>query len=140
MMEWLAFEDVHWGAVALAFVVSFGLGALWYSPMLFYPVWSRLEGLTEEKAKSANMAVAFGGTALSTLAGVVLLALLMVATGASGIGAGALMGAILGLVFRGGAHFIHNGFAARDPRVSLIDTAHDTVTLAIAGAILGIWI
>ena len=130
---------MHWGGVALAFVVTFALGWLWYSQVAFFPVWSRLDGLTEEKMRHANMTVAFGGTALANLLGVILLAVLMAAIGAGGVGEGALLGAFVGLVFRGGGHFIHNGFAARDWRVSTIDAAHDTVALAVAGAILGIW-
>jgi hypothetical protein len=32
---------------------------------------------------------------------------------------------------------MHNGFAARHPGVTLLDLAHDTIALAIAGAVLG---
>jgi hypothetical protein len=137
-MEWLTFDDVNWLAVLIAFVVTFALGWFWYSPFAFFPVWSRLEGLTEEKMKSANMGVAFGGTVIANLLGIVVLAILMSALDATSLGAGALLGAVLGLVYRGGAHFLHNGFAARDPRVSMIDTAHDVVALALAGAVLGL--
>jgi hypothetical protein len=63
----------------------------------------------------------------------------MPATGATTVADAAVLGAILGFVFRGGAHAIHNGFAARDWRVTLIDTAHDTVGLAVAGAILALF-
>ncbi|PKQ25208.1 MAG: DUF1761 domain-containing protein [Actinobacteria bacterium HGW-Actinobacteria-4] len=138
-MEWLSFDEVNWLAVALAFVVSFVLGWFWYSPAAFFPVWSRLGGLTEEKLKDANMGVAFGGTVVANLLGVLVLAMLMTPLGATGIGGGALLGAVLGLVYRAGAHALHNGFAARDPRITLIDGAHDVVALALAGAVLGIW-
>jgi hypothetical protein len=138
-MEWLTFDDVNWLAVGAAFVVTFALGWFWYSQAAFFPLWSRLEGLTEEKMKSANMGVAFGGTAVANLLGIIMLAMLMTPLGATGIGGGAILGAVLGLVYRAGAHALHNGFAARDPRITLIDSAHDVVALAAAGAVLGIW-
>ena len=81
--------------------------------------------------------VAFGGTFLGSALGVILLALLMVGLGVEGWAAGLATGALVGLVFRGGAHAIHNGFAVRHPGVTLLDLAHDTIALAMAGAILG---
>lgn len=139
-MEWLTLDGVHWGGVGLAFLASFILGWVWYSPAVFFPVWSRLDGLTEEKQKNAPMGIAFVGTAVANLLGVILLAVLMLGLGVSGVASGAVLGAVLGLVFRGGAHFLHNGFAVRDWRISVIDAAHDTVALALAGVVLGLFI
>lgn len=135
--DWLTLDGVHWGAVGLAFVATFALGWLWYSNAGFFPLWVRLAKVSDDDMKKANMAVAFGGTAAATVLGVVLLAVLMAATGATTVASGAVLGALVGVVFRGGAHAIHNGFAARHPGVTLIDLAHDTVGLAVAGAILG---
>lgn len=137
-MDWLSLDDLNWLAVLVAFVVSFVLGWLWYSQWAFFPAWSKADGLTEEKMKSANMGAAFAGTALANLLGVVLLAMLMAALGTADAGSGAVLGAAVGLAFRGGAHVLHNGFAVRHWKVSLIDTAHDTLALALAGAILGL--
>jgi hypothetical protein len=83
------------------------------------------------------MGVAFGGTFLGNAFGIILLALLMPALGVEGSLAGLGLGALLGLVFRGGAHAVHNGFALRHPGVTALDALSDTVSLAIAGAILG---
>lgn len=49
------------------------------------------------------------------------------------------MWAVLGLVLRGGAHVVHNGFGGRSATLTAIDVAHDTVALALMGAILGVW-
>ena len=137
--DWLSFDGVNWLAVLVAFVATFALGWVWYSNVGFFKMWQRLAKIADDDMKAANMGVAFGGTAIFTVLGVILLAVLMPVTGATTVGGGAVLGAILGFVFRGGAHAIHNGFAARDWRVTLIDTAHDTVGLAVAGAILGLF-
>lgn len=136
-MDWLTFDGVNWLAVTVAFVAAFGFGALYYSKLMIFPLWMRLAKVSPKDVEQANMAVAFGGTIVATLVGVILQAVLMAGLGITGAGPGLLFGAILGVVFRGGAHAIHNGFAARHPGVTLLDLTHDAVGMAIAGAILG---
>lgn len=36
----MAFADVNWLAVGLGTVLAYGLGMIWFSPMLFGPAWS----------------------------------------------------------------------------------------------------
>ena len=136
-MDWIDFGAVTWWAVAVAFVVTFIFGWFWYSPRGFFPLWRRLDKISEQDMQDANMGIAFGGTAAGNLLGVVLVAVLIPALGIEGWIGGLACGALLGLVLRGGAHAIHNGFAGRHPGVTLIDTAHDTIGLALAGAVLG---
>ncbi len=137
-MQWFDVVDISWPAVALAFVLAFGLGWLWYSPQGFFRPWQRATGITQDQMRQANMPVAFAGTALANLLGVILLAMLMAAADVSGWWQGLVFGALVGLVFRGGAHALHNGFAIRKPMVTLIDAAHDTLALALAGLIIGL--
>lgn len=137
--DWLTLDAVNWIGVLVAFLASFVLGWFWYSKVAFFPIWQRLGKITDEEIKNAKMGVALGGTAVFNLLGVILLAMLTAALHVTGVGGGAALGAILGLVFRGGAHAIHNGFAVRDPRITLIDAAADTVGLAVAGAVLALF-
>ena len=136
-MSWIDFGAVTWWAVGVAFVATFAFGWFYYSPRGLFPLWARLGKVSDEDVKNSNMAIAFGGTALGNALGVLLLALLLSGLGVQGWLAGLATGALIGLVFRGGAHAIHNGFAARHPGVTLLDLVHDTIALAIAGAILG---
>ena len=137
-MEWLSFEGVNWLAVLIAFVVTFVISWVWYSDRGFFPVWKKAQGITSEQMEGAPMGVSFGGAILGNLLGIVLLAVLMAGLGVTGWWQGLLFGAVVGLVYRAGAHAIHNGFALRKPLITLIDGAADTVGLAVAGLILGL--
>ena len=136
-MSWWDFDTINWWAVGVAFVTTFAIGWYWYSPQGFFGPWKKAAGITDEQMENADMGVAFGGTAVANGLGVILLAMLMGAVGVTGWWPGLLFGATVGLVFRGGAHALHNGFAVRKPLVTLIDAAHDTVALAAAGLIIG---
>lgn len=138
-MEWLTFDGVNWLGVLLAFVASFAIGWVWYSPFAFFPVWAKLGGLTDERMKQANMGAVFGQMIVGNILGVIVLAMLMAGLGASGWLAGLVLGIVVGIAFRAGAHLVHNGFALRDWRITLIDSAHDTLSLAIAGLVLGLF-
>ncbi|MGC4174205.1 DUF1761 domain-containing protein [Demequina sp.] len=138
-MDWLTFEGVNWLAVAIAFIVSFAFGWWYYSPAGVWKVWKRAAGVTDDDVGAGNMGVAFGGTIAANLLGVIVLAMLMAALDADAWLDGLVLGAILGFVYRAGAHALHNGFAMRSPQVTLLDGLHDLVALALAGVILGLF-
>jgi len=138
-MDWFTFDDINWIAVLVAFLAAFALGAVWYSPIGVFPVWKRAAGITNEDMENASMGGAFGQTIVANILGVILLAMLMNALGIDDWTGGLAFGAVVGLVFRGGAHLIHNGFAVRSPVVTVIDVAHDTAGLALAGLVLGLF-
>ena len=54
-------------AVLLCGVVSLALGGIWYSPLLFAKAWQRGVGISDDQAKSGNIAVIFGLTFLLSL-------------------------------------------------------------------------
>jgi len=138
-MEWLSFEGVDWLAVAIAFGVSFAFGWWYYSPAGVWKVWKRAAKVTDADMEGASMGVAFGGTIVANALGVILLSVLMVRLDAATWPDGLVLGAMLGLVYRAGAHAIHNGFAMRSPVVTALDGLHDVVALGLAGALLGLF-
>lgn len=51
-------------ATVVAALVTLPIGFIWYNPKVFGTVWMRESGMTEEKAKGANMVKVFGFTIL----------------------------------------------------------------------------
>lgn len=49
-------------ALIVAALSTLVVGFVWYNPKVFGNIWMRESGMTEEKARGANMAVTFGMT------------------------------------------------------------------------------
>lgn len=84
--------EINYAAVALATVLYHGLGALWYSPLVFAARWMELEGITQDEvdaSKERGMAAALAGGFLVafvvTITLAVLISLLPVQTPAQGM-------------------------------------------------------
>src|ERR1700689_2828337 len=86
-------SHVHWLAVAVAAVVGFPLGALWYG-LLFGSAWMAATGITKERARQANMVKIYGTTLVLNLIIATSLAMFIGATPnlADGVFAGFMAG------------------------------------------------
>ncbi len=138
-MDWLSYvSQINWLAVLLAFVASMAIGFVWYMPAVLGNRWMAAIGKTEDDLKNMSggagiwlpMMVAAALTAI-------LLAVLIARLELDNALAGGLLALVMGLVFRAGGHVIHNGFAGRPAAVTLIDSGHDLVAMAVSGAIIG---
>lgn len=68
--------DIKFYIVFIAALVPLVVGFFWYNPKVFGTIWMNASGMTEEKAKGANMLVVFGLTYLfSVMIGTVMLML-----------------------------------------------------------------
>ncbi len=56
--------EMNFGAIIVAALCTLPIGFIWYNPKVFGTVWMRESGMTEEKAKGANMLKVFGLTLL----------------------------------------------------------------------------
>lgn len=144
---------INWLAVFVASLSSFAIGALWFGPKTFYPVWIRALGRevpTERiEMSGGETALMFGGTYLAALIQVstlaVVIAFARLAADGFGPGTGALFGFVLSVGFGAFASLSHRMFGQPDHKVYrsikvwLIEVGQDVVCLTVAGAILGAW-
>jgi len=132
--------EINWLSVVIATIIPSIMGFAWYSPMLFGKAWMDSIGMTEEKARSANMPVIMGISLVLAF----FMAFFLIAN-VNGPGQegefdtfkhGALHGAIVGIMIVVPT-FISNGlFEQKSWKNMLINVAYWTVTLSIMGGVL----
>ena len=147
------FSNINWLAVFVASLSSFVIGAVWFGPKTFYPIWIKAQGrevpVSEGKSSAAEMALMFGGTYVGALAQVATLAVILELAKLANPALGGAEGAFLGFVFGVGlgafASLSHrffgpaNGNPSSALKVWLIEVGQDVVCLTIAGLIIGAW-
>ena len=139
-------------AVFIASILSFVIGAIWFGPKTFYPVWMKAldrEVPTERvKMTGGETLLMFGGTYLGALIQIATLELIV-----GGIrvlqpvdfGFGAAIGFVFSVglgAFASLSHrmFSHPNFKVyKSIKVWLIEVGQDVLCLTLAGAILGAW-
>ncbi len=145
---------INWLAVLVASISSFVIGALWFGPKTFYPVWIRALGRevpTERiEMKAGETALMFGGTFVAALVQVLTLAVTIAVARTASPTFGAVSGAILGFFFAVGfgafASLSHRMFGQPDHKVYaslkvwIIEVGQDVLCVTVAGAILGAWV
>lgn len=135
--------QLNWLGILAAFAVYFVVGAVWFGPKTFYPVWMRAKGLDPNSpAGSHGMAVVFGMTALGALVQVVAVASVLwfvgEAQGPAGPWGGALTGLLLGIGLAAASSLSHRLFGGDGFRVWAIEVGGDVVGLTLAGMVLGL--
>ena len=132
-------EPLHFNffAIVTAALVTFAVGGLWYSPILFAKPWLRECGLTEEQARQAPMGRIFG---LSALAALVMAANLAAFLGAKAtLSFGLFAGAATGIGWVAMSLGVTYLFEQRSLKLWLIDAGYQVVSYTLMGAILGAW-
>ena len=138
--------ELNWIAIAIAFVLFFVVGAIWFGPKTFYPRWVKLMGITTEPGQGLGrhgMAFVFGLTALGALVQVVALAsvieLVSAVHGPVGPVGGLVTGLLVGVGFTAAGSLSHRLFAGHGVRVWLIEVGGDIVALTLAGLVIGLF-
>lgn len=129
-------SQVNWAPVIVSTVLSFVMGALWHSPLLFGKAWSAEVNASHEKSKS-HFGMVFGLSALLHLFALTALAA-VIGRGSNAID-GLLAGLAVSIVFVSTTIGVTYIFASRSFRLFLIDAGFYIVFFSIAGLIIGIW-
>jgi hypothetical protein len=120
--------------IILAVAVYFGVGAVWYSPVLLAKQWLRELGKKTADLQSAQPAM------VATLGAIIILvvveAYFVNVTGTSTWFRGAYLGAKLWLGFAATTALINNAFQNGSKKLYLIDQGYHLIGIVLAGAIL----
>ena len=125
-------------AVFVCALLSLALGALWYSPMLFFRAWQKETGLSDEQVARTNP--------LKTYSLTLLLAWIISYNLAFFLGDsktnwrwGVAAGLLAGVGWSSTMFVIISLFEQRSVKYMLINCGYITVYFALIGFVLGIW-
>lgn len=131
----ISLSYISWVAVGCALLLSFALGALWHSKLLFGESWANDSGTPYTKDNHGNPLVIFGLSAVLHFVAIVALAVVI------GVNAGAIHGAICGLaisiVWISTSMGVTYIFAGKSLRLFFIDAGFYIVFCVMAGLIIG---
>ena len=127
---------INWFAAVVAAIAMFGLGAVWYSPLLFLKTWITAAGLEMDVSKRGSLPVIMGGSLVLTLVMAVLLAAFAAPLDFGGTVAAALAA---GLGWASFSLCILALFERRPPAYLLVNGGYLTIGFLLMGVILGIW-
>jgi hypothetical protein len=137
----MEFANINFLALLVSAVISFGIGAAWYSPLLFSKTWQKEVGLSDEKIRTGNMAVIFGSSFLLML--IMNFGLAVILQGHAGrdisAGSGFLYGLLIGIFFVSTSIGINMLYQRKSFKLWAIDAGYQVLYLAVSGAILGAW-
>lgn len=125
-------------AVLICALLNLGLGALWYSPLLFYKAWQAETQLTDEQLAQVNPAKTYGLTFLFSLIISYNLAFFLGDSNTTPLW-GAAAGFLAGFGWATLIFTIIALFEQRSWRYILINGGFITVYFTLIGFILGIW-
>ena len=125
-------------AVFVCALLSLVVGALWYSPLLFFKAWQRQSGLSDEQVAKANP--------IKTYSLTLLLAWIISYNLAAFLGDsktnwrwGLAAGLLAGVGWATTTFAIISLFEQRSLKYLLINGGYITVYFALIGFVLGIW-
>lgn len=140
-MDWITeLQNINYLAVVVATIASYALGFVWYHWAVFGEAWANALGITKEEAdRTEGLGGAFIMSLISGLSKTLLIALLMAGLSISGVFSGALFGAVVAATFTFMSLGYYNGFARAPSKLTLINSAHGVIELALIAAIIGIF-
>ncbi|HEX4628106.1 MAG TPA: DUF1761 domain-containing protein [Gemmatimonadales bacterium] len=129
-------------AVLVAALLTFVLGAFWYSPVLFAKQWMAAQGYTPEKIqemKKRGVSRAYVASALCYVVMAYVVALLASYTNSTTLAQGLWLGFLFWLGFAAPIGLTANMFSEKPIAAWVIDAGYQLAYLVIMGVVLSIW-
>jgi hypothetical protein len=134
---------INYLAILVATIIMFGLGALWYSPVMFAKPWLSSLGKTEEQlqedARQRSMTLTFGMSFLAYFVMAFVMSHVIDYAAAKTLSDGIRTGFWLWLGLVATTGLVLSLFESRSLRLYLIDMGYHLVGMLIMGGILALW-
>jgi hypothetical protein len=130
-------SEINWLAVVAVTILSFILGALWHSKLLFGKAWAKESKTIYNSENHGNPLLIFGLSAFLHIIAIIGLAV-FIGSHSSAL-TGLLKGFIVSTLWISTSIGVTYIFVGRTFRLFLIDAGFYVVFLSLAGLILGAW-
>lgn len=134
-----ALYTFNYWALLVSLVWNVALGMVWYSPAVFFTIWQKAEGITDEDMKNSKFGPAMTANLIAAIATLWVLAVLINLLGIREAGTGAALGALVTFGFIIATEVSNAAFRLTKPVVILIDAGFRLLFLVGAGALIGGW-
>jgi hypothetical protein len=132
--------EINYIAVVVCGIVAMGIGALWYSPMLFGKIWvASIDKTEEELAKDFQPLKAYSVSFLAQLVMAFILALFMKYVNAATPEEGIRLGFMAWIGFTATTMTVNFLFEGKTFKHFLVDSSYHFIVLMLSGLILGAW-
>ncbi len=135
---------INYLAVVLAAVSSMVVGSLWYMPATFGNMWMKLTGVKPDRSKMTPGAMAwmYGSVFVASLVTAYVLAHVAYLSN-NYFGYGLLQCALttafwLWLGFTAARLYVHDTFENRRKKLTLLNSAHELVTVVVMALVIGL--
>jgi len=136
--EW-DWGGLNWLAIIVTVVANMAISSVYYLKPVAGKYWMEAMGKSEEEFKNMNASFTiFIAPLVTAFVSGVALALIIVNIGGGGV-EGLLVGVLVGLAISAMAVVPHYTFAGQGYRLAIINGAQTTITMGVAGLILGAW-
>lgn len=129
-------DSINYLAVFVAALISFVVGGVWYSPIMFAKSWMEENGFKEEELQG-NQAKIFAVSFILAL--IISLNLAAFLQGPPDLVWGLTAGALAGIGWVATALGITYLFERKSLKLFFINAGYHAVTFTLMGGILGIW-
>lgn len=136
--EW-DWGGLNWFAVIVVVVANMAISSVYYMPQVLGRQWMAAIGKSEEDFKNQNASpTMFIAPVITALVSGIALALILENIG-GGAMEGLLLGLLTGLFISAMAAVPHYTFAGQGYKLAIINGGQTTLTMGVAGIILGAW-
>lgn len=132
-----SFQTLNWIAISASTLLSFIVGSLWYSPILFGKLWQKEAGISDNKLKTGNMGIIFGGAFILIFISMFNLAMFLGPK--ADLSFGMMAGFLTGFGWVATSIGVLYLFERRSLKLFFINAGYHIICFTASGAILGGW-
>jgi hypothetical protein len=135
----LEFEGINYWALAVAWLITVVVGALWYSPVAFGKRWEKHTGIDILKIPEKEATKIIGYVMLSAIFQVVTLGVVLHSLGAATAADGLLVGVALWLGLTAATSVGVTLYSRRSWKFWWLNSSYFLLVMAINSVILAVW-